>query len=183
LAGLQTRRQLLLTLHVIFPQLLLPALDLIDRRLISRLTLTTNDASSANTNGGADTIKLFVVQSSTPASTHPNARSHRAAGASAARKNYVVRLTAWNCTCANFAFDAFPSKAPASTKEEPKERHEQSELGALFGGMCLDGADAVPCCKHLLACLLAQRGGRHFADSVEDRGVTREELAEIVANS
>jgi hypothetical protein len=55
-----------------------------------------------------------------------------------------------------------------------------------FGGMSLDGIEAgagegVPVCKHLLACLLAERWGTALGQYVVERKVAREEMAGIVA--
>jgi hypothetical protein len=50
------------------------------------------------------------------------------------------------------------------------------------GGLSLDGmTEDMPCCKHLLACLLAERWAVEHQDYVVTRHVTREELAGIVA--
>jgi hypothetical protein len=55
-----------------------------------------------------------------------------------------------------------------------------------FGGMSLDGIEAgagegVPVCKHLLACLLAERWGTALGQYVAEREVVKEEMAGIVA--
>ncbi|KAH7320293.1 hypothetical protein B0I35DRAFT_478552 [Stachybotrys elegans] len=172
-----SRRQLLLTLHVIFPLLLLPALDLLDRHLVTRLTLRNADP--------AVTSDVFVVRSL--ASTLSSRR--RDAMASSV-KSYVVRLGAWNCSCANFAVEAFPARPSGritSDDETLGEPEHEPHSNWSFGGMSLDGlgglAGGVPCCKHLLACLLAHRCHETLGRHAEDRIVTREELAEIMADT
>ena len=80
---------------------------------------------------------------------------------------YIVRLGPWNCSCAAFAFSAFPGAASSLVFDA--EEHEADEDGDLgdgepggekwqFGGVSRDGlGGGVPCCKHILACVLAER--------------------------
>ena len=93
-------------------------------------------------------------------------------------RTYIVRLASWNCTCASFAFDAFP---PA--KSAYGTGHEDGAMDTSWsGGLSLDGmTEDMPCCKHLLACLLAERWAVEHEDYVVTRHVTRDELAGIVA--
>lgn len=48
-----------------------------------------------------------------------------------------------------------------------------------FGGMSRDGVDGggVPCCKHLLACVLAERWEGWLGGFVKERKVGTEEMA------
>jgi hypothetical protein len=131
---------------------------------------------------------LFLVRSSqTP---HPRRRKDVLLGgvveSPAARKTYVVRLTAWNCTCAAFAFAAFPCTGSwafgaETTGSSRVVEGEGEEEGWSFGGVSL-GGDGVPCCKHLLACLLAERWEAGFGSYVEERRVGRGEMAGLVAD-
>jgi len=77
--------------------------------------------------------------------------------------------------------DAFTGhRAPATGQAEqlPPLREVSS-----YGGMSLDlGGDAPSCCKHLLACLLADRWSEIIGMYVEDRFISREDLAGIVAD-
>ncbi|KFH44315.1 hypothetical protein ACRE_048840 [Hapsidospora chrysogenum ATCC 11550] len=161
------RRQLLLTLHVLFPSLLLPALDLLDRRLVTHIR--NPDAP------GSAPLQLYVVRSLGTTL----GRRRRDAGYTA--RSYVVRLGPWNCSCASFALDAFPPGGEISSGNS-----ERAEQGcAWFGGMSRDGLEGVrvdvPCCKHLLACLLAERWNDLLGGYVESKEVSREEMAGIVA--
>ncbi|KAL8729607.1 MAG: hypothetical protein Q9181_004951 [Wetmoreana brouardii] len=124
-------KSLLLTLHVLFPNELLPALDLLDRALVARLVLQhlspqdaephavgldstgcesseTNDASrTASAKGCVDERKrtVYYVQSSHQPRSRFSSTSSRSYDALAGnRQSYEVRLTAWNCTCPAFAF-------------------------------------------------------------------------------
>lgn len=129
-------RPLLTTLHVLFPSQLLPALDLLDRGLVAGLTRDDEDA-----------IAVYLVRSSA---------HHRAP-----RSAYVVHAAAWHCTCAAFAFSAFPARVV-----------EEEDRG---------GGGLPPCCKHLLACVLAERWGAVLGRYVRRRTVGREEMAGIFA--
>jgi hypothetical protein len=256
-------RPLLTTLHVLFPTLLLPALDLLDRRLVSRLWLvpqrsdderydsSPDDSASddgpvasglgaagdesvgvsapelaarnerearspshdlgeqGGQEGGEPVSHIFTVKSAQ--SAHPTSRRKKdtlllgGVTDDPGQKIYIVRLGAWNCTCAAFAFAAFPgggshalshgvSEAGRDIKEEEEEEEEDEEDGKArreaddweFGGSSLDGTGTggggVPCCKHLLACLLAERWASGFGGYIEERRVGRNEMAGIVAD-
>lgn len=93
-----------------------------------------------------------------------------------------MSLGAWNCSCASFAFDAFPVNADeGTTGAEEVGGHETWE----FGAMSLDGLSGmredVPCCKHLLACLLAEQWGEQLGSYVENKEVSKEEYAGTVS--
>lgn len=247
----QSYRPLLTTLHVLFPTLLLPALDLLDRRLATRLWLVPRKSDEARyessdedqgdaevdaddqgeeagryspepvtrghglgrrreTSGAAvegheefeqePVSHIFTVRSSQ--STHPRRRKEVLLGGVAedpAQKMYVVRLGAWNCTCAAFAFAAFPGggthglSMDEELRDDDRRRVMDGEGAAgegieddwSFGGMSLDGTGeggSVPCCKHLLACLLAERWQTRLGGYIEERTVGRNEMAGIVAD-
>ncbi|KAF2182787.1 hypothetical protein K469DRAFT_690522 [Zopfia rhizophila CBS 207.26] len=102
--------------------------------------------------------------------------------------SYEVRLNAWNCSCPAFAFAAFPSIHPEPpvprldnqkswqvNSEGEASVEDDNERGWLFGGMSL-GEDTPPVCKHLLACVLAERC-KIFEDFVEIRDISIEEAA------
>lgn len=170
----QDCRRLLLTLHVLFPNLLLPALDLLDRRLIIRVRSSLAEAITGDQRPTENNVwDLYVVKSVASTLT----RRHRENTAS---KSYAVRLSAWNCSCVSFVFDAFSPEKVASEEDDVGETQSWS-----FGGLSLDGrtgaAEHVPCCKHLLACLLAQRWNGLLGGYIDERIATREELAGIIA--
>lgn len=63
----------------------------------------------------------------------------------------------------------------------------ETDMEWSFGGMSLDGlaagaGEGVPVCKHLLACLLADRWSVALGRYVVERRVGREEMAGIVAD-
>ncbi|KEY69510.1 hypothetical protein S7711_02047 [Stachybotrys chartarum IBT 7711] len=186
------RRHLLLTLHVIFPHLLLAALDLLDRRLVTRLTLQPPaSASTSNNDDNSDkqAREVFVVRSLASTRFRRRGADDDDGTAATGARSYLVRLGAWNCSCAGFAYEAFPTRAGAA-EEEHAVMDALAGQGAgewSFGGLSRDGkgalADAVPCCKHLLACLLAERCGQGLEYAPQTRFVTKEELAEVVADT
>ncbi|KAK0704932.1 hypothetical protein B0H67DRAFT_557641 [Lasiosphaeris hirsuta] len=199
-------RYLVVTLHVLFPSQLLPALDLLDRGLVTRLIMdSTPPAGKPEEAQQQAPPSFYYVRSAQSGSTRGRKRSGSAianctgftAGAGAGRA-YTVRLTAWNCTCAAFAFAAFAHAGQAV--EEPAVTTGAMDLDDgvargggeegiwSFGGMNFTGADgdavdeATPACKHLLACLLAERWSAALGRYVVERRVGREEMAGIVAD-
>ncbi|KAK1688544.1 hypothetical protein BDP55DRAFT_726437 [Colletotrichum godetiae] len=269
----QSHRPLLVTLHVLFPSLVLPALDLLDRNLVTRVvpeTSTTTTAASAghgqghgsregnptnpaparqhqpsntSTTTASDTNREAVAdgQGSSPPRPHlqpaaakqpPAAaaaavfhlvrsvastmtrRHHAVATSASASTTYLVQLDAWNCSCANFAYEAFPAvdsggsgsggagaghgggaesdlvimgidEADDSDSDANDVINAACELSDWqFGGLSLDGVDdgGVPCCKHLLACLLSEQWGDTLGKYVTERRVSREEMAGLVAD-
>ena len=109
---------------------------------------------------------------------------------------YIVRLHAWNCTCAAFTFSAFPGTGGTFSVsfEEDGDDDEGGILGDIdrtgdksgeveegweFGGLSLCGKDGgnVPVCKHLLACLLGEKWDGVLGIYVKERVVGREEMA------
>ncbi|KAI2615088.1 hypothetical protein GGR54DRAFT_642591 [Hypoxylon sp. NC1633] len=283
-------RPLLTTLYALYPLTLLPALDLLDRRLATRVVVRPSDSHSHShsdhqphpkqqttattpsttatrtktqpeaeahppsqpnppqphnkepfsekpeqeehqaTNHPKACRAYYLVRSAQP--THPR-RHHGgndSASTSSAGQSYVVRLDAWNCTCAAFAFAAFPrddnqqhasyaidpysppsslSGPPGQTsrvsggkrqswregieeaiwRTEGQEQGGEGERGApwQFGALSLDGVEGsgiagVPCCKHLLACVLAERWSGVLGGYVEERVVSKEEGAGLVAD-
>jgi coproporphyrinogen III oxidase len=184
------RRHLLLTLHVIFPGMLLPAVDLLDRKLVTRMVYADNTIPPkqdvSNTTGEE---YLYTVKS--VAQTLARRRRDTASSvASAPVRTYLVHLDAWNCSCAGFALEAFPGDGGGGGSfEEDYGRMSSGERlgrsGWLFGGMSRDGdarfGETLPCCKHLLACLLAEKWKDALNVHVEDKTHTRDEMAGAIA--
>lgn len=188
-------RNLLLTIHVLYPNEFLAALDLLDRGLVARLKVAdaVEDAAPATPSTAADIPKVreaLAVYYVRSAQQHQ--RYSRIANASSSIDNpasYEVRLDSWNCSCPAFAFAAFPPalSRPTSSDEPGVEMtglddvslvhsnveavSEEEELG--FGGLTFGH---VPVCKHLLACVLVERCGL-FSTFVEEKEVSVEEAA------
>ena len=217
-------RSLLVTLHVLFPSLLLQALDLLDRGLVTRVVQVTPSTTSepqattvrppqahihlpvtehsesgdgeqpegqgVNQGQKRNENTIYLVRSAQ--STHSRSASSSSRYSTAQGHSYIVRLTAWNCSCAAFAFSAFP----ASTSGPFSPRFEDTASGARdapetdtaweFGGLSSNGTaghgEGVPCCKHLMACLMAERWERVLGGYVKQMRVGREEMAGLGAD-
>ncbi|KXH33200.1 hypothetical protein CSIM01_07632 [Colletotrichum simmondsii] len=249
-------RPLLVTLHVLFPSLVLPALDLLDRNLVTRVvpeattppsaglgrghghrernnptnpapaacqhqpSINPNDAASEAVADGQGSPPPPPPPRLQPATNQPPAaaaafhlvrsvastmtrRHHAVATSASASTTYLVHLDAWNCSCANFAYEAFPAVSATSGSSgggrdvdpdlvilgadevENDGDDDNSEASDWqFGGLSLDGVDdgGVPCCKHLLACLLSEQWADTLGKYVTERRVNREEMAGLVAD-
>lgn len=147
-------RNLFLTLYALFEKELLPALDLLDKGLVTRLKVP-----NAN-------LRLMLVRS---------AQQHNSRNAAYEHVNYYeVRLDSWSCSCPAFTFATFPA-----TKQHSDELRVEMDSAAngndgLLGGLSC-GTD-LPVCKHLLACVLVERC-EMFAYAVDEREVSAEEIA------
>lgn len=221
-------RPILTTLHVLYPGLLLPALDLLDKSLVTHIRLRPVPDSSKITpeeqrteaegevigssppiiptqhtyvdelriEGQSIPSSLYIVRSS----QDTRSRSRRQEYAPPTTQCYVVRLSAWNCDCAAFAYNSFP---PATSARSWGERRlvvkdiptsmkvllqddtcTESNDTWRFGGRSLDrnrNTDSVPCCKHLLACILADRWRDVFGKYVTESEVDTAEMAGLGA--
>lgn len=169
------------------------ALDLLDRRLIRRYVSTLPPSMLAG--------EAFVEPSPSPVQHDPGLRgrtvvyyvrsSQRGRHHAASRRDvvgtsYEVRTRAWNCTCPAFALAAFAGRSPRGLSRDNDERLECLESGQEWndddntgcderlGGLALAGD--VPICKHLLACVLVERG-RGLDEYVETTAMGKAEMA------
>jgi len=187
LTATDSTKSLFLTLHCLFPTELLPALDLLDRGLVSRLVYRPQPAVRPSGDRGseapveaqpssivegtfeAESIKTYYVRSAQP--TRVTSRYQNVPGSAT---SYEVRLDAWNCSCAAFTFSAFTRLGVSNQGFE--DGAERSKEGKPWFGGLLRGEDGVPVCKHLLACVLVDRCAI-FNGFVEERTVRKEEAA------
>lgn len=97
---------------------------------------------------------------------------------------YTVRLKAWNCDCAAFAFAAFPPVYPPLESEDYEQNGawEDGDVGGLSFNGREGGEDGIPVCKHLLACLLAERWEGVLGTYVREWRAGREEGAGIAGS-
>jgi hypothetical protein len=181
---------LLATLHVLFPSCLLPALDLLDRGLVAHVSLRGEDADQHQEKRRPDFYVVTSLASTMPRRGRAKSRDRATA---ANPKEHLVQLGAWNCSCPSFALDAFPpgrgggegNDAPPDDDGEGGEEAPPVHEGQV-GGMSLDGTGKdgigpdVPFCKHILACVLADRWPA-MANKVVEKRVERAELARLVA--
>ncbi|MCJ1285320.1 hypothetical protein MMC26_004660 [Xylographa opegraphella] len=180
-------KTLFITLHCLFPSELLPALDLLDRRLITRLIYQSTPTVGAPAERGSEKseeaqpsditvctigakdIKVYYVRSAQ--STRSASRYQSIPGSAT---SYEVRINAWNCSCAAFTFSAFNGMgANVQGHEDGTNGIDSKKL--WFGGLTR-GRDSIPVCKHLLACVLVERSGL-FEELLDERTVGQEETA------
>ena len=176
-------QKVLLTLHALFPNELLPALDLLYRGLVTRFILTRAEGQSGNegeTERGRKPTAVHHVQSAQQQHQHSSSRYRSAATTTT---SYEVRLQSWNCSCPAFAFAAFPaatgsepasSSSSAAAEQVPGQSRMAGNADWTFGGLTR-GTD-VPVCKHLLACVLVEHC-EMFRPFAEEREISVEELA------
>ncbi|KAB8256372.1 hypothetical protein BDV32DRAFT_161177 [Aspergillus pseudonomiae] len=194
-------KQLMLTLHCLFPNEFLPALDILDRGLVRRFvkedySILGPDASEPlspgelTLNGGRPPLEdlFFVISMSTAPNPPPGESLPTSLRPNADQKGYEVRLQAWNCTCPTFTFAAFRDLGPDLTGDDSFSGDlSQSHLVAgvhyyTFGGSLTRRSVkwSHPVCKHLLACVLAVRCPALNGPSVNDHSgivVSAQELA------
>ncbi|KAI1438585.1 hypothetical protein GGR50DRAFT_685279 [Xylaria sp. CBS 124048] len=203
-------RPILTTLHVLYPTSLLPALDLLDRRLVTRVVLKyeadqplsppksdiisgqniTPGSKGKHVTGSTTRSEKGLFLYHLVSSAQQQSHRHHHQAASSTGQVYVVRLESWNCTCAAFAFSAFPPVSASDGYEihpgtRPQANVSKSEKTWEFGGLSRDGKDdagGVPCCKHLLACVLAEKWPAVLGSYMEERLVGREEGAGLVGD-
>lgn len=214
-------RSLLTTLHVLFPTpILLPALDLLDRQLVTRVVQNTTPdkkethASQAEVHppqahmhlspepesdveARADWRKedyFYVVASASDVRSRGGRQNYGGASLEQ-RHTYVVKTGAWNCSCAAFTFSAYPGvmddfhldfEPGDDTRmglDKDERIIEREENRREFGGVSIDGKDGgdVPCCKHLLACVLVERWEALFGQYVIESRVGKGEMAGLGA--
>ncbi|RKF60140.1 putative ubiquitin carboxyl-terminal hydrolase family protein [Erysiphe neolycopersici] len=220
-----SHRALLTTLHVLLPSsTLLQAFDLLDRGLVTRISLLHEDGciekqqqesmiqpetqtasktsygqsnsmheDKSNSEIASNGYGLYQVRSSQFISKLPGRQSHFPA-AFAPSLTYTVHLNAWNCSCAAFAFSAFPATESGNSpwsnfkdfpdKEKLDDRERQEGLWA-FGTMHPEHKklEFPPICKHLLACFFAERWGSILGTYVKEAQLGREEIAAIACEA
>lgn len=172
------RRKLLLTLHVIFPRILLPALDLLDRNLITEYTTRPQNIPLDNKTPHSNSPSTFP-KAKTPQAT-PRIHLVRSLASTLKRKEsntYLIHLDAWSCSCSGFILEAFSGTGDGDTLTPADSNWS---FGGLSGEKVGVAGERLPCCKHLLACLLADRW-EAFGEYVTKKECTINEMAGLVA--
>lgn len=184
-------KPLLLSLHCLFPNELLLALDILDRGLARRFIRADTLASSPNLGNTTPPIGFQYGQSISESGTCANEDIFLVLSASTGsssspsgwpkeqEKSYEVRLQAWNCTCPTFSLVAFrDSSEDGGSSTDSMGSHGPS---TGFGGILTTESARIspPVCKHLLACILmtscpgvfgAKEEGSRFANVDEISG-------------
>lgn len=197
-------KPLMLTLHCLFPNELLPALDILDRGLVRCLVQASHtDTTTTSVSDHAQNVTtedqrarqckkpggglgppiqdIFLV---TSASAALDSDAPSATTTYGQEKSYEVRLHAWNCTCSTFTLSAFRDLASRLdfAAEQPSCDEMVQDQGCLypFGGTlnCPTDRMSPPICKHVLACILFARCPKLFRGGSDGtRVVSLEELA------
>jgi hypothetical protein len=193
---LKTAKSIFTTLHFLFPHELLPALDLLDRKLVTQLVFIPSPSTALDMpvthpprSEGSSTVseqtswETFYVQSAsaTASSSKSNSRYRRVYNPTGTY--YEVRLDAWNCTCPAFAYSAFGGASDLSHDQAGLEaEHEQTGSekegegeGWRFGGTATRDGTGAPICKHILATVLGKALPSLFGSGVERKEVTAAE--------
>jgi hypothetical protein len=195
---LESAKSIFTTLHFLFPHELLPALDLLDRKLLTQLvyipssaTVQTAPAASSPQQKGSSTAneqtqwEVFYVQSASASVSFSKSNSRYRRAYNPAGTYYEVRLHAWNCTCPAFAYSAFGRVSDLSHDQagsEDEHEHHHSAVGGeaetwRFGGTATRDQTGAPICKHILAAVLGKALPRLFGHGVERKVVTAAEVA------
>ncbi|KAE8144144.1 hypothetical protein BDV25DRAFT_172216 [Aspergillus avenaceus] len=162
-------KSLMLTLHCLFPNELLPALDILDRGLVRRYVekshgIRPSVASGTNKPGRlAPRDDIYFVISTPQVPPASSAGCPATISSPVHHGGYEVRLHAWNCSCPNFTLAMFRDQDP----DFPENNFEfplvpevsTSRTSYPFGGNLTRQLTrpSLPVCKHLLACVLMVR--------------------------
>ena len=186
------------TLHFLFPHELLPALDLLDRKLVTQLRLMTSTVTDQGTvtprpteqtvpatDTEQTTWEIFYVQSASATSSSSKTKSRYRRVYNPAGTYYEVRLDAWNCTCPAFAYSAFGGSLDLD-QDQSRLGDEDDQTGSemegvgkewRFGGTLAREGNGAPICKHILAVTLGKSLPGLFGNGVEKKVVTALEAA------
>ncbi|KAL8777536.1 MAG: hypothetical protein Q9213_007818 [Squamulea squamosa] len=155
ISGPPAVKSLLLTLHVLFPNELLPALDLLDRKLVTRLyfdTFSAQDshlpsqgitgterneqpmppAGTVNRKGKGIRTVYYVRSSQQPRFRFSTASSRTYDALAGNGQSYEVRLKAWNCSCPAFALAGVACLG--DQLDEGMALHDSEALEGPMGG-------------------------------------------------
>ena len=195
---LKSAKAIFTTLHFLFPHELLPALDLLDRKLVTQLLIMRSAGSDQGTavpvpaDSTTPTVatqqpplEIFYLQSAsaTASSSKTNTRYRRVYNTTGTY--YEVRLDAWNCTCPAFAYSAFGGAPDFAHDhggvEDGCDRIEAdmdgNRPGWRFGGTITRDGSGAPICKHILAAMLGKALPGLFGHGVEKKEITTVEAA------
>jgi len=181
-------RSLMLTLHFLFPHELLPALDLLDRKLVT--CLQVREPPIANQDPTIDKARSLVSETyyvqSASAVTSKLPRSTKFRNAfNPSDTCYEVHLDSWSCSCPAFAYSAFGGfdiddekevDSPKSVEDNFEDDHVLEE-GWVFGGSLTRDASPVAICKHILAASIGKAALILFSDGVDIKAVSSVEIA------
>ncbi|KAB8069557.1 hypothetical protein BDV29DRAFT_182479 [Aspergillus leporis] len=194
-------KPLMLTLHCLFPNEILLALDILDRGLVRRFVredshiirssqVTEPSCPHKPTLNGRQPPPedmFFVISASIGPRPSSMVSPSMSLQPRADQKGYEVRLQAWNCTCPTFTLAAFRDLDSDLAVDNPssgipESSHTSDNVHYPFGGGLTrpPAKLSFPVCKHLLACVLLVRCPGLLGATGNDSGrtvVSAEELA------
>jgi hypothetical protein len=195
---LKSAKSIFTSLHFFFPHELLPALDLLDRKLVTQLRLVTSNVTDQEvvashpleqtapaTDTEQTTWEIFYVQSASATASSSKSKSRYRRVYKPASMYYEVRLDAWNCTCPAFAYSALGEAlgldlGQTGLKDEDDRTGSEMEGDGKewrFGGTLTREGTGAPICKHILAATLGKGLPGLFGNAVEKKEVTAAEAA------
>ncbi|RYO94797.1 hypothetical protein DL764_007775 [Monosporascus ibericus] len=74
---------------------------------------------------------FHIVRSAQPSQSFRRQHGHNQFNPNTRQQRYVVRLGAWSCTCAAFAFSAYPFEAPASRDANPNPARQRGQVAGV----------------------------------------------------
>ncbi|KAG6043709.1 hypothetical protein E4U17_000877 [Claviceps sp. LM77 group G4] len=188
-------RSLLLTLHVLFPSIVLPALESVDSQLVARLQLKEDMFNCEpgpclmNTSEGRvreyfqveDESSIFGQSSFSAYAVQPSSLSAAIQLPEPLRINAmsdvnIVHLTAWNCSCDDF----HGSKVYHRTVDERRGVHASNAYSSGLYGKPGANGEEMACCTHLLACLVLEILTGSQTNSAESV-VSKPEIATVIS--
>ncbi|KAL1955683.1 hypothetical protein VTO42DRAFT_8228 [Malbranchea cinnamomea] len=171
-------KPLLLTLHCLFPNELLLALDILDKKLVRKCRIFSPTSRRQHEVKQPNSCEnyyydVYFVRSQSTARGEPGEAAESAPMAAF----YEVHIESWNCTCPAFTLAAMHATSETLSSDEGdrdqpfQDPREESMVGWRFGGSLtrrISGMDPpAVCCKHLLASVLASRCPNLFAQDIE----------------
>ncbi|RYO90950.1 hypothetical protein DL766_010602 [Monosporascus sp. MC13-8B] len=74
---------------------------------------------------------FHIVRSAQPSQPFRRQHGHHQFNPNARQRTYVVRLRAWSCTCAAFAFASYPFEAPPSQNADPGPARQRGRVAGV----------------------------------------------------
>lgn len=188
----KSAKSIFTTLHFLFPHELLPALDLLDRKLVTQLVVTAPQActcpttkSTSSTAAKSISWEIFYVRSASASTSTSKSTSRYRRVYNQSGNHYEVNLEAWNCSCPAFAYSAFGRALDLSdeqTSGSSEDDATEAEIGDdswgwQFGGTLTKEGSGAPICKHILAAVLGRALPDLFGNGVERKEVPAVEAA------
>lgn len=161
----QHARSVFLTLQVLFPHELLPALDILDRGLVTRLVVKQDEHTQApnpiagttgmgkgsapsdvevDDEGVLEDVngwEVYYVQSSSAVTSRSGKSRTTGSSRYSTRRHdpsatfYEVRLASWNCSCPAFSVSAFQGLNVQAEESAATIDAMDADLGWRFGGV------------------------------------------------